>query len=82
MHRVGHKLWSAHKKDVVNDVKLCKICNVRYLFLFSGIEYMLFYRVMKHWLRLSGQLTYQDCFKCFGAGFRADPVFVCSNLEF
>ena len=54
----------------------------RYLFLFSGIGYMFCYRVMKHCLHLSDQLTYQDCFTWFGAGLRAHPVFVCSDLEF
>ena len=35
---------------------------------------MFFYRVMKQCLHLSVQLTYQDCFKYFGAGLRAHPV--------
>ena len=71
------------KKYVASDVKHSKINRVRYLFLFLAIEYeyMFFYRVMKHCLQLSVQLTYQDCFKCFGAGLRAYPVFVFSNLE-
>ena len=43
---------------------------------------MFFCRVMKYCLDLSVQLTYQDCFKCFGEGLRAHPIFVYSNLEF
>ena len=70
------------KKYVASDVKDCKINRVRYLFLFLGIGYIFFYRVIKHCLHLSIQLTYQDCFKCFGAGLRGYPVlFVCSNLS-
>ena len=30
---------------------------------------------MKHCLHLSVQLIRQDCFKCFGAGLSAHPVF-------
>ena len=62
--------------------KQCKINRVRYLFLFSGIGYTFFYKIMKLCLHLSVQLTDQDCFKCFGEGFKAHPVFACSNLEF
>ena len=43
---------------------------VRYLFLFLGIGYIFFYGAMKRCLHLSVQLTYQDCFKCFGAYLR------------
>ena len=35
---------------------------------------MFFCRVMKYCLDLSVQLTYQDCFKCFGEGLRAHPI--------
>ena len=88
MHRVGHKLQiggflrRVHKKYVASDVKHYKIIRVRYLFFFSGIGCMCFYRVMKHCLHLSVQLIYQDCFKCFGAGLMAYSIFACSNLEF
>ena len=82
MHLMGHKLSSVHKKYVASDVKHCKINTVRYLFLFLGIGYMFSCRIKKHCLHLSGHLTYWDCFKCFGAGLSANPVFVCRNLEF
>ena len=42
---------------------------------------MFFCRVMKYCLDLSVQLTYQDCFKCFGEGLRAHPIFAYGNLE-
>ena len=53
-----------------------------YIYLISHIKYMFFCRVMKYCLDLSVQLTYQDCFKCFGKELRAHTIFVYSNLEF